>query len=73
MSDFKKTLDATMNAAFLTGLILGQVKHNDNLSGSDKVFLLKNLIATHIDNPIGTSDNIINECKELLEGLNIYA
>lgn len=73
MSDFKKTLDAKMNAAFLTGLIIGQVKYNDNLSGSDKVFLLNNLMTTHIDNPIGNSDTIITQCKELLEGLNIYA
>lgn len=73
MNNFKKTLDATMNAAFLTGLIIGQVKYNERLTGSDKVFLLNKLIATHTDNPIGSSDVLIKECKELLEGLNIYA
>lgn len=71
MDFFKKSMDASMNAAFLTGLIIGQVKHNDKLTGSDKVFLLRNLMETHIDNPISSSDDVIKQCKQLLEGLEV--
>lgn len=69
MTLFNEVLDARGNASYLTGLIMGMVKHNSSVSKGTKEFMLEQLIETHTKYPIGNSERVISECNELLETL----
>lgn len=61
-------MTASGNAAYVSGLILGMIKHSNMVEkDKDKKFLLKQLIEIHTNSPISNSENLIKECEELLE------
>ena len=60
--------NSSSRSGYLTGVILGTIKYSDEVSPKFKKFLINQLVKAHTDYPSGShSDNIINECKELLE------
>ena len=60
--------NSSSRSGYLTGVILGVVKYSDEVSPKFKKFLINQLVKSHTDYHSGEhSDNIINECNELLE------
>lgn len=65
-------MSASGNAAYLTGLIIGVVKYSEMVGKErDKEYLLKQLIKIHSESPITNSEDLIKECKDLLNKLEV--
>lgn len=61
-------MTASGNAAYVSGLIIGMLKHSNMVEKDiNKKFLLKQLIEIHSESPISNSENLIKECEELLK------